>query len=147
MKRLFFTLLAVVVAIAVSAQSVGSIYRIVSYTTGKAITNNGNPAADAPVVMGEYDQADDNQQWAIISDGAGENCGLMNVASRQCIDMALSAQKAGCLLQWKPNMNNQNQVFKIHSPGIAGSAVQLLCAADPTLAVTEYANGELWMQN
>lgn len=147
MKRLFFTLLAVVVAIAATAQTVGSIYRIVSYTTGKAITNNGNPAADAPVVMGEYDQADDNQQWAIISDGTGENYGLMNVASRQCIDMALSAEKAGCLLQWKPNMNNQNQVFKIHSPGIAGSAVQLLCAADPTLAVTEYANGELWMQN
>lgn len=147
MKRLFFTLLAVVVAIAVSAQTVGSIYRIVSYTTGKAITNNGNLAADAPVVMGEYDQNDDCQKWAIINDGTGENCGLMNVASRQCIDMALSAQKAGCLLQWKPNMNNQNQVFKIHSPGIAGSAVQLLCAADPTLAVTEYASGELWMQN
>ena len=147
MKRLFFTLFAVVVAISVSAQTVGSIYRIVSYTTGKAITNNGNSAADAPVVMGEYDQNDDCQKWAIISDGAGENCGLMNVASRQCIDMALSAQKAGCLLQWKPNMNNQNQVFKIHSPGIAGSAVQLLCAADPTLAVTEYTSGELWMQN
>lgn len=136
-----------VLAVAVSAQTVGSVYRIVSYTTGKAITNNGNEAVDAPIVMGELDEDDKNQMWAIISDGTSESYGLMNVASRQSIDMALGADKAGCLLQWKPNMNNQNQVFKIHSPGIAGSAVQLLCAADPTLAVTEYASGELWMQN
>lgn len=147
MKRLFSTLLAVVVALGVSSQTVGSVYRIVSYTTGKAITNNGNTAVDAPIVMGELNQDDESQMWAIISDGTSESYGLMNVASRQCIDMALSAEKAGCLLQWKPNMNNQNQLFKIHSPGIAGSAVQLLCAADPSLAVTEYASGELWMQN
>lgn len=147
MKRLFFTLLAIGVALGISSQTVGSVYRIVSYTTGKAITNNGNMAPDAPVVMGDLDESDENQMWVIINDGTEESYGLMNVASRQSIDMALGATKAGCLLQWKPNMNNQNQVFKIHSPGIAGSAIQLLCAADPTLAVTEYESGELWMES
>lgn len=147
MKRLILILFVFVAALNISSQTVGSVYRIVSYNTGKAMTNNGNLSVDAPVVMGELNTEDECQMWILINDGTEESYGLMNVASRQSIDMALGATKAGCLLQWKPNMNNQNQVFKIHSPGIAGSAIQLLCAADPTLAVTEYTNGELWMNN
>lgn len=145
MKKIILTMLVCVAVLNLSSQTVGSVYRIVSYTTGRAMTNNGNLYADAPIVMDELDENDESQMWIIINDGTEDSYGLMNMASRQSIDMALSAAKAGCLLQWKPNLNNQNQVFKIHSPGIAGSAIQLLCAADPSLAVTEYASGELWM--
>jgi hypothetical protein len=69
------------------------------------------------------------------------------MGSKLSIDMALESKNPGKLLHWKPNLNNTNQIFKIHSPGIAGSAIQLLCAENPNLAIMEYENGELWMKN
>lgn len=148
MRRLVFTLFAMAVVFSVCSQTVGSVYRILSYSTNKAVSNNSSQTAAAPVVMADLDTNDEGQLWVLISDGTAEKYGFMNVASRQSIDMALSSDSnAGCLLQWKPNLNNENQAFNIHSPGIAGSAIQLLCAADPTLVVTEYDNGELWMGN
>ena len=145
-EGLFIAFTALFASIAINAQTVGSVYRIVSSNTGKAVTNNGNINADAQVVMGEYKADDKNQMWALISDGSEGNYGLYNIGSRKSIDMALESGNPGRLLQWKPNLNNQNQVFNIHSPGIAGSAIQLLCSAKPNLAVTEYSNGDLWMK-
>ena len=145
--RLLFVLLSCLFAMGASSQTVGSIYRIVSSNTGKAMTNNGNHKPDAPIVMGEFDEDDKSQMWALISDGTEGNYGLYNMGSKLSIDMALQSSKPGKLLHWKPNLNNQNQVFSIQSPGIAGSAIQLLCAADPAKVVTEYDNGDLWMKN
>ena len=145
--RLLFVLLSCLFAMGASSQTVGSIYRIVSSNTGKAMTNNGNYNPDAPIVMGELDADDKSQMWALISDGSEGTYGLYNMGSKLSIDMALESKNPGKLLHWKPNLNNQNQVFNIQSPGIAGSAIQLLCAADPGKVVTEYANGELWMKN
>ncbi len=148
MKKFILTLFAVVVTLSLYSQTVGSIYRIVSYNTGKVITNNGSKEAATSVVMGTKSADDQGQLWILISDGVSENYGFMNVVSRMCIDMALESEtNAGALLQWKPNLSNTNQAINIHSPGIAGSAIQLLCAADKTLAVTESENGELWMKN
>ena len=132
-------------AISASAQTVGSIYRIVSSNTGKAMTNAGNYSPDAAIVMGTLDEEDEAQLWALIRDGEGEDYGFFNIGSKLSIDMALQSKNPGKLLHWKPNLSNTNQVFKIQSPGIAGSAIQMLCAEAPTLAVTEYENGELWM--
>ena len=145
-KRLCIALMACTFALGIHAQTVGSVYRIVSTNTGKAITNNGNYNPDAPIVMGSTDENDKSQMWALISDGTEGTYGLYNIGSKLAIDMALESKNPGKLLHWKPNLNNQNQVFGIHSPGIAGSAIQLLCAADPSMAVTEYDNGELWMK-
>ena len=146
-KRIPVLLLSGFFALCASSQTVGSIYRIVSSNTGKAMTNNGNHTPDAPIVMGEFDEDDKSQMWALISDGTEGNYGLYNMGSKLSIDMALQSSKPGKLLHWKPNLNNQNQVFSIQSPGIAGSAIQLLCAADPAKVVTEYDNGDLWMKN
>lgn len=145
--RLLFVLLSCLFAMGASSQTVGSIYRIVSSNTGKAMTNNGNYNPDAPIVMGELDADDKSQMWALISDGSEGTYGLYNMGSKLSIDMALESKNPGKLLHWKPNLNNQNQVFNIQSPGIAGSAIQLLCAAEPNKVVTEYDNGELWMKN
>ena len=145
-RRLYIALMACTFALGIHAQTVGSVYRIVSTNTGKAITNNGNYNPDAPIVMGSTDENDKSQMWALISDGTEGTYGLYNIGSKLAIDMALESKNPGKLLHWKPNLNNQNQVFGIHSPGIAGSAIQLLCAADPSMAVTEYDNGELWMK-
>ena len=146
-KRIPIFLLSGFFVLCASSQTVGSIYRIVSSNTGKAMTNNGNHNPDAPIVMGELDADDKSQMWALISDGSEGSYGLYNMGSKLSIDMALQSKNPGKLLHWKPNLNNQNQVFNIQSPGIAGSAIQLLCAAEPNKAVTEYANGELWMKN
>ena len=146
-KRIPIMLLSGFFALSASSQTVGSIYRIVSSNTGKAMTNAGNHKPDAPIVMGEFDEADKSQYWALISDGTEGNYGLYNMGSKLSIDMALKHDKApGKLLHWKPNLNNENQVFNIHSPGIAGSAIQLLCAGDNGKVLTEYENGELWMK-
>ncbi len=129
----------------VSAQTAGTIYRIVSTNTGKAMTVNGNHNLDAPIVMDTQSSDDKDQMWALINDGIEDSYGLMNIASRKSIDMALSSANAGNLLQWKPNLSNSNQVFNIKSPGIAGSAMQMLCASNPTLVVTENTDGTLQM--
>ena len=144
-KRLCIALMACTFALGIHAQTVGSVYRIVSTNTGKAITNNGNYNPDAPIVMGSMDENDKSQMWALINDGTEGTYGLYNIGSKLAIDMALESKNPGKLLHWKPNLNNQNQVFNIHSPGIAGSAIQLLCAGNPGKVLTEYENGELWM--
>ena len=144
-KRLFMPILASILTLSTSAQTVGSVYRIVSSNTGKAMTNAGNYTADAAIVMGDLSEDDKGQMWALIRDGEGENYGFYNMGSKLSIDMALESKNPGKLLHWKANLSNPNQVFKIQSPGIAGSAIQMLCAENPNLAVTEYENGELWM--
>ena len=138
-------ILASILTLSTSAQTVGSVYRIVSSNTGKAMTNAGNYTADAAIVMGDLSEDDKGQMWALIRDGEGENYGFYNMGSKLSIDMALESKNPGKLLHWKANLSNPNQVFKIQSPGIAGSAIQMLCAENPNLAVTEYENGELWM--
>ena len=146
-KRIPIMILSGFFALSASSQTVGSIYRIVSSNTGKAMTNAGNHKPDAAIVMGDLDDNDKSQYWALISDGTEGNYGLYNMGSKLSIDMALKHEKApGKLLHWKPNLNNENQVFNIHSPGIAGSAIQLLCAGDNGKVLTEYENGELWMK-
>ena len=146
-KRIPIMILSGFFALSASSQTVGSIYRIVSSNTGKAMTNAGNHKPDAAIVMGDLDENDKSQYWALISDGTEGNYGLYNMGSKLSIDMALKHEKApGKLLHWKPNLNNENQVFNIHSPGIAGSAIQLLCAGDNGKVLTEYENGELWMK-
>ena len=147
-KRGMTLLLMCVLTLSANAQTVGSIYRIVSSNTGKAMTNAGRYELDAPIVMGDLDENDKSQLWALISDGDTESYGFYNLGSKLGIDMALENDKApGKLLHWKPNLSNVNQIFKIQSPGIAGSAVQLLSAEKTSVAVTEQANGELWMKN
>lgn len=146
-KLFFVCVLTSIFSVSSSAQTMGSIYRIVSSTTGKAITNAGNHTPNAPIVMGAVAEDDASQLWALISDGDAECYGLYNIGAKLSIDMALESKTPGKLLHWKPNLANTNQVFKIHSPGIAGSAIQLLCADNPTLALTEHEDGELWMED
>lgn len=147
-RSLLLGLFVCLLATSTYAQVVGSVYRLVSYNDPtKAISNNGNYSPDAPIVLGDLNETDESQMWILIGDGISDGVyGLMNVGSRLGVDMALQhPDYPGKLLQWKTNMNNQNQVFMIHSPGIAGSAIQLLCAADPTHVVTARADGSLWM--
>mgnify|MGYP002513750198 CR=1 FL=1 len=49
-EALFIAFTALFASIGINAQTVGSVYRIVSSNTGKAVTNNGNINADAQVV-------------------------------------------------------------------------------------------------
>ena len=122
------------------AQNVGSIYRIVSNGSDKAVTSMGNDLSSA-VELADVDEESESQMWALISNSNTETYGLYNIASCRSIDMAL--QNNGKLLQWKTDLSNTNQVFTIKSPGIAGSAVQLLCASDESKTVTRDANGAL----
>ena len=105
-KRISVLLLSGFFALCASSQTVGSIYRIVSTNTGKAMTNNGNHQPDAPIVMGDLAEDSKSQMWALISDGTEGNYGLYNMGSKLSIDMALQSKNPGKLLHWKPNLNN-----------------------------------------
>ncbi len=143
-RRIFAVLVCCILSASMlHAQMPGTIYRIVSTNSGKAMTVNGNHDNDAPIVMGTLSADDKDQMWALISDGSPDTYGLMNVGSRRSIDMAPSNE--GKLLQWTTSLDNVNQLFKFKSPGIAGSAMQLLNASDPSMAVTENADGTLQM--
>ena len=146
MKRYIFLCLALGIAHTSHAQTVGTIYRLVATGTNKAMTTAGNGELRAPILLGDRDEADKSQLWALISTNANsENYGFYNIGTQKSIDMAL--QNNGKLLQWKTDLDNTNQIFTLHSPGIAGSAMQLLCASDPTKAVTRNAQDELWMKS
>ena len=88
-KRMLLCVLTGVFALSASAQTIGSIYRIVSFNTGKAVTNAGNHAPDAPIIMGDLDENDKSQLWALISNGDTESYGLYNMGSKLSIDMDL----------------------------------------------------------
>ncbi len=154
MKKMLRSCQAVITALALTmisslsyGQNVGAIYRIVSTNTGKVMTVNGNYALDSYVVMGDVENDNKDQMWALISGDSGESYALFNLASGNCIDMALGSKNPGKLLQWTPNLNNNNQLFTIKSPGIAGSALQILNASGMNMAVTEQADGTLWMKD
>lgn len=141
-----FFLITIIFALPASSQTVGAIYRIVSSNTGEVMTNEGNDSLDAAIVMGEIQETDKGQMWALISDGDGENYGFFNIGARLNLDMALESKNPGKLLLWKADLNNRNQVFNIHSTGTADLAIQMLCAENTDLVVTEYENGDLWME-
>ena len=147
LHRLFVVSTALLSMVSVSAQTIGSVFRVVSYNTGKVMSNAGNNNLDAQIVMEDLKESDKSQMWILINDGTPETYGLYNVGSKLSVDMALESKNPGRLLHWKPNLSNSNQVFDIHSPGIAGNAIQFLCSSNSSLVLTEYSNGELWMKN
>lgn len=145
-RRMAVSILGVATALGATAQTVGSIYRIVSTNSGKAMTTAGEYTNDSPVILEEVDNNSSDQLWAVISNSNSERYGLFNIASRKSVDMALeSTTNKGKLLLWNSNLNNSNQVFTISSPGIAGSAMQFICADDPTRVMTSNNIDELWM--
>lgn len=150
MKKYPLLLLAVLVSVITTAQNTGNIYRILSYpSTGnsKAITADIS-GQNGSVDMKDLNEEDTCQIWAFIAkDGIDNGFSLLNLKTFQNIDMASKADPAYKVLQWTPEFSNENQNFIIHSPGIAGSAIQLLKANNQDRVLTIHSDNSLWMDN
>ena len=120
----------------------GYTYRILSSDGSKAMSNRDVPTHDALLYMDEVNQSSAGQQWTFYQVG---NAWLVyNYTYGQAADMALTAAAPGRLLQWEPTCSS-NQCFSVQPVAGTANLVQLLCAADPTQAITIQADGALQM--
>ncbi len=148
MKKALLLILVSVFSLLTDAQNTGTIYRIRSASpTGenKYVTVMDN-SLSSPVELADLEESNPNQLWALVAPQGLENgCAFYSLGTKMSIDMAPTETKNRYkLLQWKSKFN-QNQMFQIHSPGIAGSAVQLLSNADPSRVLTKHDDYTLWM--
>ena len=148
MKRLTRTFLLTFISLLSAAQLWagqpvdGKMYRILTADGTQAMSNGDVPTHDALLSMVAVDETSKGQQWTFYQ--VGDAWLIYNHNYGQAADMALSAANPGRLLQWEPTSSN-NQCFAVQAVAGEPDLVQLLCAADPTQAVTIQADGALQM--
>ena len=147
MKQLRFWAIALIGLFAVTqswAQSPvdGYIYRILSPTGDKAMSNLDNSTHDALLYMDAVNESSVGQQWTFYQ--VGDAWLIYCYDFGQAADMALAAKDAGRLLQWEPT-SSSNQCFIVQPVENEQDLIQLLCASDRTMAMTMEANGDLRM--
>ena len=120
----------------------GTAYRIVSPDGSKAMSNRNVPTHDALLYMDNVDQDSEGQQWTFYQ--VGEAWLVYCYAYGQAADMALTSGNPGRLLQWEATCSN-NQCFAVQPVAGEEGLVQLLCASDPSIAMTLQSDGGLKM--
>lgn len=93
----------------------GKAYRIVSVPTGNVMTNGNTGANNANIVLvtkGTFSQP--GQEWTLTPiEGKESTYQIVSAHYNAAIDMALTAQVPGVLLQWTPDATNANQQFLV----------------------------------
>ena len=147
MRKYLVLLLLSAIGLMTEAQNTGNIYRILCYNNkALCVTNNGSTDNDAIVVLGDTLTDENSQLWMYVApDGVEGGFSLYNLKSGRNIDMAPKANPAWRLLQWDADFSSDNQKFTIHSPGIAGSAMQFLMYSDNSRVMTVHSDSTLWM--
>ena len=122
----------------------GYAYRILSAAGDRAVTNADNGTAGAYLSMAAVDETSAGQLWTFYQVDNKDTYLVYNYTYGQAADMALTAAKSGVLLQWDPTCNS-NQCFLVRLAEEGEGLVQLLCADDPTKAMTIQDDGSLLM--
>ena len=120
----------------------GYAYRILSPDGNMAMSNRDVATHDALLYMDNVDDAVTGQQWTFYK--IDDAWLIYSHSYGQAADMALSAKDAGRLLQWEPTCN-ANQCFTAQLVEGSSNLIQLLCASDPTKAMTRQSDGGLMM--
>ena len=120
----------------------GNVYRIVSPSGDKAMSNRDVLTHDALLYMDPVNNASVGQQWTFYQ--IGEAWLLYCYDFGQAADMALTSGNPGRLLQWEPTCSG-NQCFAVQAVEGKQGLVQLLCASDPSKAMTQQIDGGLKM--
>lgn len=147
--RCFMLLLAGCLLCAVPSQADavadGETYRLVSVSTGLAVTNGDVAAHDTYLSLATVDASSPGQEWTLHGTGQTDVFVLYNHNYSQAADMALTSARPGKLLQWEMT-GSDNQKFYVKTVDGTDGEVQLLCNADRTKAVTAQADGSLLLQ-
>ena len=148
MNRIMLLMLTAAFNLVTYAQNTGNIYRIRSASPtgeGKYVTAMDNKL-NAAIELADKDDSNEYQLWAIVAPQGVENgCAFYNIGTKMSIDMAPTVTKDRYkLLHWNAKFN-ENQMFEIHSPGIAGSAIQLISKAENDRVLTKRDDFTLWM--
>ncbi len=147
--RRFVLLLAGCLLCAVPSQADavadGETYRLVSVSSGLAVTNGDVAVHDTYLSLAEIDASSPGQEWTLRATGEDGVFVLYNQNYSQAADMALKSARPGKLLQWEMT-GSDNQQFYVKTVDGTDGEVQLLCNADRTQAVTAQADGSLLLQ-
>ncbi len=123
----------------------GTIYRLVSASSGLALSNGGNDALDTYLTMETADQNASGQDWTLLSVSSDGLYTLYNPSSDKAADMASESTAAPYrLLQWTFDGSNANQQFAVKAVDGQDGVYQLLDASG-TRALTARADGSVWM--
>ena len=102
----------------------GAVYRLVSISTGKVVTNGDVAEHNAYLSVAALNENSLGQEWTFISFSDKEPVfSLYNSNYGQAADMAMSSSAPGKLLQWEPN-TTYNQAFYVSVVDEAQGIVQ-----------------------
>ena len=123
----------------------GAVYRLVSVSTGKAVTNGDVAEHNAYLGLAALNESSLGQEWTFISFSDKEPVfSLYNSNYGQAIDMAMNSAAPGKLLQWEPN-TTYNQAFYVSVVDEAQSIVQLAYNSERSKVLQVQSNGSLIM--
>ena len=152
MKSKVFVLLALLLLNTVAVAQVvlpsdGNVYRLMSVSAGKVVTNGDVAVHDTYLSVVDVNEASKGQEWTMVSLSSKEPVfALYNKNYGQAADMALNSKVPGKLLQWEATWSD-NQKFYVSVVDEAEGVVQLLCNSDRNKAMQVQDNGSLVMVN
>lgn len=147
MKRLLSLTLAIAAFVLQATAQLpadGYTYRILSATGDRAMTNADSGTPGAYLGMAAVDETSAGQQWTFYKVDDEGTFLVYNHVYGQAADMALTSANPGKLLQWDATCSD-NQCFRVQLTDNESGLVQLLCASDPTKAITIQDDGSLLM--
>lgn len=121
----------------------GAVYRVVSVSTGQAITNADVAEHNAYLEVAAVDNTSKGQEWTFISFSDKEPVfSLYNDNYGQAADMAMSSSTPGRLLQWEPNAT-YNQAFYVSVVDASQNIVQFASNIERSKVLQVQSNGSL----
>lgn len=131
---------------AVNLDDFGTVYHIVSTSSGLALGNGNESVHNTYLTMETPDLSAQGQDWMLLPINASAGIyALYNPHYGQCVDMAPSANPNWKVLQWECEPTNENQQFLIQEVDGEEDVYRLLYAtsSDRTLTVRE--DGTIYM--
>ncbi len=130
-------------ATAETALASGSVYRILSASSGQALSTGGSYTKGDNLTMEANSPTATAQDWVLLSTGTKNVYLIYNPETELAIDQALDSSSQ--LLHWTMDLKNANQKFLVEAVDGEADTYRLL-AADGSKAATVQTNGAIKMQ-
>ena len=130
-------------ATAETAPVSGSVYRILSASSGQALSTGGSYTKGDNLTMDANSPTATAQDWVLLAAGAKNVYVIYNPETELAIDQALDSSSQ--LLHWTMELKNTNQKFLVEAVEGEADTYRLL-SADGSKAATVQANGAIKMQ-
>ena len=130
-------------ATAETALASGSVYRILSASSGQALSTGGSYTKGDNLTMAAASATATAQDWVLLSTGTKNVYLIYNPETELAIDQALDSSSQ--LLHWTMDLKNTNQKFLVEAVDGEADTYRLL-AADGSKAATVQSSGAIKMQ-